>query len=69
MKIYDIELSNKVILGSSGYPSPKVFINCVKILKVEMVTVAIRRLNNNDNNFLDITVILLILCVTDINRT
>ena len=54
MKIYNIELSNRIILGSSGYTSPKVFINCIKILRVEMVTVAIRRLNNNDNNFLDI---------------
>ena len=54
MKIYNIELSNRIILGSSGYTSPKVFINCIKILRVEMVTVAIRRLNNNDNSFLDI---------------
>lgn len=55
MKIYDIELKNNIILGSSGYPSPKVFLNCIKILKCEMVTVAIRRLNKNtNNNFLDL---------------
>ncbi|MBT3475540.1 thiazole synthase [bacterium] len=55
MQIYDINLDTDIILGSSGYPSPKIFLNCIKILKCQMVTVSIRRLiKNEDNNFLNL---------------
>ena len=50
MKIYNIELPNKIILGSSGFSSPKIFLNCIRILKAKMITVAIRRLNTNNSN-------------------
>ena len=55
MQIYDINIDSNIILGSSGYPSPKVFFNCIKILKSEMVTVSVRRLNKKeDNNFFNL---------------
>ena len=50
MQIYDINLKTKIILGSSGYPSPKIFLNCIKILKCQMVTVSIRRVNKSEDN-------------------
>ncbi len=55
MEIYDINLKTNIILGSSGYPSPKIFMDCIKILNCEMITVAIRRMNkNHNNNFLNL---------------
>ncbi|MBT6795856.1 thiazole synthase [bacterium] len=55
MQIYDINIGSNIILGSSGYPSPKIFFNCIKILKSEMVTVSVRRLNKKqDNNFFNL---------------
>ncbi|NSW88212.1 thiazole synthase [bacterium] len=50
MQIYDIKLKTNIILGSSGYPSPQTFIDCVKILNCEMITVAVRRLKKSENN-------------------
>ena len=50
MQIYGQNFKTNIILGTSGYPSPKVLLNCIKILKTEMVTVSVRRLNNADDN-------------------
>ncbi|HIC76550.1 MAG TPA: thiazole synthase [Candidatus Dadabacteria bacterium] len=54
MKIYDVTLKSNIILGSSRYPSPKVFQNCIKKSGTNMVTVAIRRLVPGSEDFLKI---------------
>lgn len=55
MQIYDLKLKTNIILGTSGYPSPKILLNCIKILNSEMVTVSVRRLNNiQDNSFFNL---------------
>ncbi len=51
MQIYDLKLKNNIILGSSKYPSPKVFLKCVKNIKTEMITVALRKIGDKPEKF------------------
>ena len=54
MKLYNINLKSNIILGSSRYPSPQVFQNCIKRTGTEMITVAVRRLVPGSEDFLKI---------------
>ena len=54
MKLYNINLKSNIILGSSKYPSPKVFQNCIRKTGTKMITVAVRRLVPESENFLKI---------------
>ena len=51
MQIYDIKLKNNIILGSSKYPSPNVFLKCVRNIKTEMITVALRKIGDKPEKF------------------
>lgn len=54
MKIYNIKLGSNIILGSSKYPTPKIFQNCIKKSGTRMITVAVRRLVPESEDFLKI---------------
>ncbi len=43
MKLYDITLSSRLILGSAQYPSPHILSRAVRAAGVEVVTVSLRR--------------------------
>jgi thiazole synthase len=43
LKVYDIVLRSRLMLGTSRYPSPAVLAEAVKASRVEMVTVSLRR--------------------------
>jgi thiazole synthase len=43
LKVYDIELRSRLMLGTSRYPSPAVLAEAVKASCVEIVTVSLRR--------------------------
>src|ERR1700730_19371288 len=43
LKVYDIELRSRLMLGTSRYPSPAVLAEAVKASRVEIVTVSLRR--------------------------
>ncbi len=45
LHIGDLELSSRLILGSSSYPNPQVMLDALDASGTEMVTVAIRRVN------------------------
>jgi len=51
MKIYNINLKNNIIIGSSKYSSDKIFLKCVKNTETEMITVALRKIGDNPDNF------------------
>ena len=51
MKIYNINLKNNIIIGSSKYSSDKIFLKCVKKTETEMITVALRKIGDNPDNF------------------
>jgi len=46
--IGDLTLSSRVLLGTSGYPSPQVMLDAMEASGTELVTVAIRRVNVQD---------------------
>lgn len=55
--IGNLELGSRLLLGTSGYPSPQVMMDAVEASGSELVTVAIRRVNLEDRSeesFLDI---------------
>jgi thiazole synthase len=43
LKVYDIELRSRLMLGTSRYPSPAVLAEAVKASRAEVVTVSLRR--------------------------
>ena len=51
MKIYNINLKNNIIIGSSKYSSDKIFLKCVKNTETEMITVALGKIGDNPDNF------------------
>tara|TARA_B100001287_G_scaffold259016_1_gene245854 strand:+ start:1229 stop:1990 length:762 start_codon:yes stop_codon:yes gene_type:complete len=51
LKIYDLKLKNNIILGSSKYPSPSIFLKCVKNIRADMITVALRKIGDNPRKF------------------
>ena len=51
MQIYNIKFKNNIILGSSKYPSPNIFLKCVRNIKTEMITVALRKIGDKPEKF------------------
>ena len=47
-KIGELRLSSRLLIGSSGYPSPQVMMESIKASGSQLVTVAIRRVNLAD---------------------
>src|SRR5437868_7837465 len=43
LKVYETELRSRLLLGTSGYPSPAVLREAVKASRAEAVTVSLRR--------------------------
>lgn len=43
LKLYDCEITSRMLLGTARYPSPAVLANAVRRSKVEIVTVSLRR--------------------------
>ena len=55
--IGDMPLDSRLLLGTSGYPSPQVMMEAVEASGTDLVTVAIRRVNledRGDESFLDL---------------
>lgn len=50
MRFYDVELSSRLMLGTSRYPSPAVLIDAVKASGTEVVTVSLRRESSNERS-------------------
>ena len=50
LKLYDIELPSRLLLGTSRYPSPAVMAQAVRAASASMVTVALRREAGNDRS-------------------
>ena len=50
MRFYDVELSSRLLLGTSRYPSPAVLIDAVKAAGTEIVTVSLRRESSNERS-------------------
>lgn len=50
MRLYDVELSSRLMLGTSRYPSPAVLIDAVKASGTEVLTVSLRRESSNERN-------------------
>jgi thiazole synthase len=50
MRLYDTELSSRLFLGTSRYPSPAVLIDAVKASGTEVVTVSLRRESSNERS-------------------
>ena len=50
MRLYDVELSSRLLLGTSRYPSPAVLIDAVKASGTEVVTVSLRRESSNERS-------------------
>lgn len=50
MRCYDVELSSRLLLGTSRYPSPAVLIDAVKASGTEVVTVSLRRESSNERS-------------------
>jgi thiazole synthase len=48
LKLYDIELHSRLLLGTSRYPSPAVLAEAVKASRSEIVTVSLRRESSGD---------------------
>jgi thiazole synthase len=48
LKLYDIELHSRLLLGTSRYPSPAVLADAVKTSRSEIVTVSLRRESSGD---------------------
>jgi thiazole synthase len=48
LKLYDIELHSRLLLGTSRYPSPAVLAEAVKASHSEIVTVSLRRESSGD---------------------
>lgn len=43
LKLYDLELSNRLLLGTAQYPSPKILSDAITESGTQMVTVSVRR--------------------------
>lgn len=43
LKIYDLELSNRLFIGSAGYPSPAILKQALIASQSQMITVSVRR--------------------------
>jgi len=43
MKLYDVELSSRLLLGTAQYPSPAILADAVRAARVGVVTVSLRR--------------------------
>jgi thiazole synthase len=43
MRLYDAELTSRLLLGTAQYPSPAILANAVRASKAEIVTVSLRR--------------------------
>jgi thiazole synthase len=43
MKLYDVELASRLLLGSARYPSPAILADAVRASGTEVVTVSLRR--------------------------
>jgi len=57
LRIGDLKLKSRLLLGTSGYPSPQVMLESIAASASQLVTVAIRRVNLNDRgeeSFLDL---------------
>lgn len=50
MLVYDTELSSRLLLGTSRYPSPSVLTNAVKISGTDVVTVSLRRESSSERS-------------------
>ncbi|AHF88056.1 hypothetical protein RLEG3_02940 (plasmid) [Rhizobium leguminosarum bv. trifolii WSM1689] len=43
LKLYDVEVHSRLLLGTARYPSPAVLAEAVRRSKTEIVTVSLRR--------------------------
>ncbi len=43
LKLYDIEVQSRLLLGTARYPSPAILAEAVRRAKAEIVTVSLRR--------------------------
>ena len=43
LKLYEVELHSRLILGTSRFPSPAVLVEAVKASRADVVTVSLRR--------------------------
>lgn len=50
MRFYDVELSSRLMLGTSRYPSPAVLIDAIKASGTEVLTVSLRRESSNEKS-------------------
>jgi len=50
LKIADLTLESRLILGSARYPNPGTMLDALKASGTEMVTVAVRRVNLKDDS-------------------
>jgi thiazole synthase len=48
LKLYDVELRSRLLLGTSRYPSPAVLTDAIKASNAEVVTVSLRRESGSD---------------------
>lgn len=49
LDIYGKSLSNRLLLGTAQYPSPKILLDAIRASQVEVVTVSLRRESSNKN--------------------
>ena len=57
LRIGDLKMKSRLLLGTSGYPSPQVMLESLAASASQLVTVAIRRVNLDDRgeeSFLDL---------------
>ncbi len=57
LRIGDLKLKSRLLLGTSGYPNPQVMMEAMAASASQLVTVAIRRVNLNDRgeeSFMDL---------------
>jgi thiazole synthase len=50
LRVYDTELSSRLMLGTSRYPSPAVLAEAVKASRAEVVTVSLRRESSGERS-------------------
>src|ERR1700679_1984749 len=43
MKLYDVDIGSRLLLGTAQYPSPAILADAVRAAKVDIVTVSLRR--------------------------
>lgn len=43
LKLYDVELRSRLLLGTARYPSPSIMVDAIKASSAEIVTVSLRR--------------------------